>query len=71
MTVLTLPLPAGRPPRRNGILHFLNGLADGVREGMAVAARYDTLARKTDDELALIGLRREDLPRAALLDRTH
>jgi hypothetical protein len=71
MTVLTLPLPAGRPPRRNGILTFLNGLADGVREGFAVATRYDTLAQKTDDELALIGLRRADVPRIALLGRPH
>ncbi len=69
MTVLTLPLPAGRPAPRNGILRFLNGLADGVREGIAVATRYDTLAQKTDDELALMGLRREDVPRAALLGR--
>jgi hypothetical protein len=69
MTVLTLPLPAGRPARRNGILHFLNSLANGVREGIAVATRYDTLAQKTDGELALMGLRREDVPRAALLGR--
>jgi hypothetical protein len=71
MTVLTFPLPAGRPPRRNGVLHFLNGLADGVREGMATAARYDVLARKTDAELARLGLRREDVPRIALLDPAH
>jgi hypothetical protein len=67
MTVLTLPLRAGRPECRNGILHFLNSLADGVREGVAIAGRYDTLAQKTDNELARIGLRREDIPRAALL----
>lgn len=67
MTMLSLPLAAVRAGRRNGILRFLNGLADGVREGVAVAARYDTLAQKTDNELARIGLRREDIPRAALL----
>ena len=68
MTVLTFPLSARRPARRNGILGFLNGLARGVREGIAVAGRYDTLAQKTDAELARIGLRREDVPRAALSD---
>jgi len=67
MTMLTLPLPAARPERRNGILRFLNGFAEGVREGVTIAARYDTLAQKTDNELARIGLRREDIPRAALL----
>jgi hypothetical protein len=67
MTMLTLPLAAARSERRNGILRFLNGLADGVREGITIAARYDTLAQKTDNELARIGLRREDIPRAALL----
>ena len=70
MTMLTLPLPAGRPARRNGILRFLNDLADGVREGILVAGRYDLLAQKTDAELARIGLRREDVPRAALLGHT-
>ena len=69
MTMLSLPLPAGRPARRNGILSFLNDLADGVREGIVIAARYDALAQKTDGELARIGLRREDIPRAALLGR--
>ena len=69
MTVLTFPLPARRPARRNGILRFLNNLADVLREGIAVAGRYDTLAQKTDAELAQLGLRREDVPRAALAGR--
>jgi len=69
MTVLTFPLPARDPAPRNGILRFLNGLADGMREGIAVAGRYDILAQKTDAELAQLGLRREDVPRAALFGR--
>ena len=69
MTTLTLPLAAGRPARRGGILGFLNNLADGVREGIAIAGRYDTLAQKTDGELARIGLRRQDIARVALLGR--
>ena len=69
MTVLTFPLSAARPARRTGILGFLNNLAGGVREGITVAGRYDALAQKTDAELAQLGLRREDIPRAALLGR--
>ena len=69
MTGLTLPFPSGRPARGNGVMRFLSGLAVGVREGIALAARYDSLAQKSDEELARLGLRREDVPRAALLGR--
>jgi len=69
MTSLTLPFPSGRPARGSGIMRFLNGLADGLREGVALAARYDDLANKSDEELARLGLRRQDVPRAALLGR--
>jgi hypothetical protein len=73
MSSLTLPFPSGRGNRRsnggNGLLRFLNSLADGVREGIALAARYDNLSHKSDQELARMGLRRQDVPRAALLGR--
>jgi uncharacterized protein YjiS (DUF1127 family) len=72
MNSLTLPLPSGRPTRGTGIMSFFNSLvslAEGVREGLALAARYDNLAIKSDEELARIGLRRQDVPRAALLGR--
>lgn len=66
MTTLTMPFPSGRPTRRAGILKFLSGLAAGIRDGLAVAARYDKLARLSDSDLARLGLQREDVPRAAL-----
>jgi hypothetical protein len=66
MTALTMPFPSGRPTRGSGVLKFLSGLAAGVRDGLAVAARYDKLARLSDSDLARLGLRREDIPRAAL-----
>jgi hypothetical protein len=70
MTSLTVPFPSGRGNRgSNGVLRFLNSLADGVREGLALAARYDTLSHKSDKELARMGLRRQDVPRAAVLGR--
>jgi uncharacterized protein YjiS (DUF1127 family) len=69
VTSLTLPLPSGRGTRGNGILRFLNDLADSFHEGLELARRYDTLAAKSDAELARLGLRRKDIPRAALLGR--
>ncbi len=69
MNTLTLPFPSGRHTGRSGILRFLSSLVDGIRDGLALAARYDRLARMSDAELARLGLRREDVPRAALISR--
>lgn len=38
----------------------------GVREGQAIAARYDQLSRMSHGELARHGLTRHDIHRAAL-----
>ena len=64
MTALTFPLPSGRGTRPVGVMQFLSDLVYGVREGHALAVRYDVLSHKSDAELARIGLRREDVPRA-------
>jgi hypothetical protein len=72
MTTLTLPFPSGRGgahTKRFSILRFLNDFADGVRDGMELARRYDTLTAMSDSELARIGLRREDIPQATLRGR--
>ena len=77
MTALSLPfpsgrgtpLPSGRGTRRLGILRFFSELVDGLREGHALATRYDALARKSDAELARLGLKREDIPRAVFASR--
>jgi uncharacterized protein YjiS (DUF1127 family) len=77
MTALSLPLPSGRGTplpsgrgtRRRGVRRFLSELVDGLREGHALATRYDTLARKSDAELARLGLKREDIPRAVFSGR--
>jgi len=71
MTTLSLPFPSGRgaPTRRFSLLRFLSDFADGLREGIALARRYDTLDSMTDTELARLGLRREDIPQAALAGR--
>jgi uncharacterized protein YjiS (DUF1127 family) len=69
VTSLTLPRPSGRGTRGNRILRFLNDLAGSFHEGLELARRYDILAAKSDAQLARLGLRREDVPRAALLGR--
>ena len=71
MTTLTLPFPSGRGAgtRRFSILRFLSDCADGIRHGIELANRYDTLAAMSDAELARIGLRREDIPQATLRGR--
>jgi hypothetical protein len=66
MATLTLPLPSGRGARRIGFVEFIAGIVDGIREGRALAGRYEALARKSDAELARLGLTREDIPRAVL-----
>jgi hypothetical protein len=68
MTTLTMPLPSGRGTgaRRFSILRFFNDFADGLQEGLELARRYDRLTSMSDSELARLGLRREDIPRAAL-----
>jgi hypothetical protein len=77
MTALSLPfpsgpgtpLPSGRGTRRIGVLRFFSELVDGLREGHALATRYDILARKSDAELARLGLTRQDIPRAVFATR--
>jgi len=73
MTTLTLPFPSGRGARtrRFSILRFLNDFADGMREGIELARRYDTLSALSDSELGRIGLRREDIPQAVLAGRSR
>ena len=69
MNTLTLPFPSGRGTGRTGILRFLSGLVDGIRDGLTLAARYDRLSRMSDADLARLGLSRVEVPRAALLGR--
>jgi hypothetical protein len=71
MTTVTLPFPSGRGAgtKRFSILGFFNDFADGLRDGLELARRYDTLTAMSDAELACIGLRREDIPQAALRGR--
>ena len=61
MTTLALPVSRWR---FSGVLRFVSALAEGLRHGRRMAARYDTLSRLSDAELARRGLDRATLPQA-------
>ena len=69
MTALTLPFPSGRGSRDPGIWETVTDFFAAIREGLAVAARYEAMECKTDAELAQLGLRRADIPRMVMADR--
>jgi hypothetical protein len=48
----------------------LGSLLEAVSEGFNKAELYERLARKSDAELAALGLRREDLPRFVMFGKT-
>src|SRR5215467_7429834 len=66
MTTLAVRLPSGRGARRSTWLATLLG---AFEEGLRKAERYQSLARKSDAELADLGLRREDLPRIVMFGK--
>jgi uncharacterized protein YjiS (DUF1127 family) len=66
MNTLAFQLPSGRGTRRGT---FWATLVGAVEEGMRKAERYQALTRKTDAELAELGLKREDLPRIAMFGK--
>jgi hypothetical protein len=66
MTTLAVRLPSGRGTRKGTLLSTIVAAID---EGLHKAERYQTLARMTDAELASLGLRREDLPRAVMFGK--
>jgi hypothetical protein len=69
MTAMTLNLPSGRDYRRGSVRRFVLNVINGFREARDVSQRYEELSHKSDDELAALNIRREDLPRIALSGR--
>ncbi|MBO0757683.1 MAG: hypothetical protein J2P54_17670 [Bradyrhizobiaceae bacterium] len=65
MTTLALRMPSGRNTRRGTLFTLVAAILEGLRN----ADRYQTLARKTDAELAELGVRREDLPRIVMFGK--
>jgi uncharacterized protein YjiS (DUF1127 family) len=68
MATLAFHLPSGRGQRREG---FFRALLSSFGEGIRKARRYQALTRKSDAELATLGLSREDLPRFVMFGRSQ
>ena len=66
MATFAFQMPSGRAPRGES---FLSALFAAFGEGLGKARRYQTLARKSDAELAQLGIAREDLPRVVMFGR--
>lgn len=65
MSTLTLPAGHNSGSFFHNVLAVLATFVAGVRDGHAMARRYETLSRMSDGQLAALGLRREDVPQAA------
>lgn len=50
----------------SSVVRFVADVVAGICEGRELAARYRLLQNRSDAELATLGLRREDIPRAVL-----
>jgi len=64
-------LLAGASRLAQRLLHYGAEFLDGIEEARAMALRYRTLAALSDRELAALGLRRADIPRAVLASVDH
>jgi uncharacterized protein YjiS (DUF1127 family) len=71
MSLLALPSGPARPARRLGLIAWIREFVDAVREGLELATRYKLLAGLNDQELATIGLKREDIPRVVVSGWKH
>ena len=65
MTTLTRPAGRTRGAFFHNALALIANFFAGIRDGHAMARRYETLSRMSDGQLAVLGLRREDVPQAA------
>jgi hypothetical protein len=64
-TVVSHP-PVASSGLVSGVVKFFVDIVAGICEGRELAARYRLLQNRSDAELATLGLRREDIPRAVV-----
>jgi hypothetical protein len=65
--VLSHPVFVKDSMRRASLSHFLAQLPPEIEERNDIAARYAALIKLSDNELAGIGIERDDVPRVAVL----
>jgi hypothetical protein len=67
MTTLALSSLIESAPRwLSSLLRYWTEFTSGIEEARAMALRYQILSALSDRELAVRGLRRQDIPRAVL-----
>ena len=67
MATLAFQHPSGRPRAET----FLSALLSSLAEGIGKARQYQRLSRKSDAQLAQLGMRREDLPRIVMFGKSR
>jgi uncharacterized protein YjiS (DUF1127 family) len=65
-TIASLTSFPARAARPVGLIQLIGDILEGVREGSAMASRYDRLSRMSSQQLADIGLTRFDIPQAVV-----
>jgi hypothetical protein len=71
MTTLALPRAARGFPRLRRFFGAVSEFLAGIRLARAMAARYNTLSRLSDAELARRGIAREDIPGLVVNGKYH
>jgi hypothetical protein len=66
MSTLALSHLIHETPILNRLAAGVSGFLAGIRDAQAMHRRYETLSRMSDVELAALGLKREDIPRAVV-----
>jgi hypothetical protein len=70
MTAIAIQLLSSRDDDQQGSLsRFLLKFFTGFREGLETMYRYEELSHKSDADLAVLNMRRQDLPSIALNGR--
>jgi len=69
MSTIALSTPRRGPSPFRAIANYLGLIAAGVREGHAIATRYEQLARSSNSDLARLGIARADIPQVAASGR--
>ena len=65
MNTLAISIPGGRD-RGSRTLGFIANVFAGLRDGLRLARQYRTLSELSDAQLARRGLKRSDIPHAAV-----
>jgi uncharacterized protein YjiS (DUF1127 family) len=65
----TIAFDASLVENKQGSRVSLGSLLEAANEGFNKAELYERLARKSDQELAALGVRRKDLPRVVMFGK--